>query len=68
MSQITTPEQLLADYAATPQNRAAVAVVDRRIEVLREQLEFCAAVDVLTHQGAVRELRSLRRLLCGLPE
>ena len=65
---ITTPEQLLQDYAATPQNRAAVAVIDRRIEALRDQLECCEAAEINTHQGAIAALRSLRRLLCGQPE
>lgn len=65
---ITTPEQLLQDYAATPQNRAAVAVIDRRIEALRDQLECCEAAEINTHRGAIAALRSLRRLLCGQPE
>lgn len=68
MSQITTPEQLLAEYAPTPQNRAAVAVIDRRIEALREQMESCDAAEITRHQGAVQALRSLRRLADGLPE
>lgn len=65
---ITTPEQLLADYAATPQNRAAVAVIDRRIEQLRDALESCASEQTQHHQGAIAALRSLRRLMCGGPE
>lgn len=65
---IHTPEQLLQEYAATPQNRAAVAVIDRRIEVVRDQLESCSADELTYGQGAIAALRSLRRLLCGQPE
>lgn len=65
---ITTPEQLLGEYAATPQNRAAVAVIDRRIESLRDQLECCDSEEMTRNQGAIAALRSLRRLLCGQPE
>lgn len=65
---ITTPEQLLQDYAASPQNRAAVAVIDRRIESLRDQLECCDRDELTRSQGAIAALRSLRRLLCGQPE
>lgn len=65
---IDTPEQLLQQYAATPQNRTAVAVIDRRIESLRDQLECCGAEDLARGQGAIASLRSLRRLLCGQPE
>lgn len=65
---ITTPEQLLQDYAASPQNRAAVAVIDRRIESLRNQLESCTTEEIHSNRGAIAALRSLRRLLCGQPE
>ncbi len=66
---ITTPEQLLQDYAASPQNRAAVIVIDRRIESLRDQLECCDRDDeLIRNQGSIAALRSLRRLLCGQPE
>lgn len=61
-----TTEKLVQDYAATPQNRALVALIEIEIERHRDMLETAVADEVAALQGAVRALRSLHRVLSGL--
>lgn len=64
---MSTVEKLVAGYAATAQNRAMAALVDQRIEQLRNQLESSAPADTPALQGAAQALRSLHRVLLGTP-
>lgn len=68
MTGIASPEQLVASFAATAQNRAVCAVLERRIDDLRAQLECCTQQELAALQGAVGALRALQRLLSGLHE
>ena len=63
-----TPEQLLASYAATAQNRAMQAVLGRQIKALRDQLETCDASQLPKLQGGISAHKALLRLVTGVPE
>ena len=62
-----TTEQLVAQYATTAQNRALAALIDRRINKIKEQLTQCDATELGELQGRVKELRGLLRNVQGSP-
>ena len=64
---IETTEQLVANYAATAQNRALAALIDSRINKIKEQLTQCDATELGELQGRVKELRGLLRNVQGSP-
>lgn len=62
-----TTEQLVANYAATAQNRALAALIEGRINKIKEQLTQCDATELGELQGRVKELRGLLRNVQGSP-
>lgn len=62
-----TTEQLVAQYATTAQNRALAALIDSRINKLKEQLTQCDTAELGELQGRVKELRGLLRNVQGSP-
>ena len=62
-----TTEQLVAHYATTAQNRALAALIDSRINKLKEQLTQCDTAELGELQGRVKELRGLLRNVQGSP-
>lgn len=62
-----TTEQLVAQYATTAQNRALAALIDSRINKIKEQLTQCDATELGELQGRVKELRGLLRNVQGSP-
>lgn len=62
-----TTEQLVAQYATTAQNRALAALIDSRINKLKEQLTQCDSAELGELQGRVKELRGLLRNVQGSP-
>lgn len=62
-----TTEQLVAQYATTAQNRALAALIDSRINKIKEQLTQCDSAELGELQGRVKELRGLLRNIQGSP-
>lgn len=62
-----TTEQLVAQYATTAQNRALAALIESRINKIKEQLTQCDAAELGELQGRVKELRGLLRNVQGSP-
>lgn len=62
-----TTEQLVAQYATTAQNRALAALIESRINKIKEQLTQCDAAELAELQGRVKELRGLLRNVQGSP-
>ena len=62
-----TTEQLVAQYATTAQNRALAALIDSRINKIKEQLTQCDTAELGELQGRVKELRGLLRNVQGSP-
>lgn len=62
-----TTEQLVAQYAATAQNRALAALIGSRIDRIKEQLTQCGTTELAELQGQVKALRGLLRNVQGSP-
>lgn len=62
-----TTEQLVAQYVTTAQNRALAALIESRINKIKEQLTQCDAAELGELQGRVKELRGLLRNVQGSP-
>ncbi len=62
-----TTEQLVAQYATTAPNRAMAALIEGRINKIKEQLTQCDSAELGELQGRVKELRGLLRNVQGSP-
>lgn len=62
-----TTEQLVAQYATTAQNSALAALIEGRINKIKEQLTQCDTAELGELQGRVKELRGLLRNVQGSP-